>query len=512
VTNASIIFPGGAIVPGSNVRPVIACTALAPPGVLVTSGDPFSPLPSRIVNIGPINLEAFRQGNPLTLRATPTDPEGATLRILWSVRDSSGLGVVDDELVGSGGTVSRVCGKDNPGCNPSRGGIYTVYATVYDNFNLFDECRWNITVFPNTPPTILTIVDDRVIDFGRLDGGGVTPDRRVLGVGAIPPGTGNLCTYVPPLTTVLKTLPTIEGSPVTGPPFFPGSAPHIAPTQYPDGMTCVFAVVADANLDPLCGGFTLPLPLYGRGTVYAAIPVPAAPIPILDSDCLPTGQTVASLLPGGLPIGAMIDTQAKMDAYNATLFNLANAGLLPSPFAANGSLLPATPPFGPGQALPIVFEAPDDPDVPLTTHDCRHSADCATLLPRGGTINVEARVTDGYSAERRDFGLVIFPDVVTVFPSGLTLSVEPNPPDPGPFEGVTVTGCVIPEQAGITIVFSIVGTDGFTRTRSPVTGADGCADFFIPGGAEGVVDVVTVTVPVQPGVLSAITTIVSYTF
>lgn len=554
VTNASIVFPGSAVIPGTNIRPTIACTATVPGGIPLGNGDPTAPgLPSRVVNIGPMNLGLFQTGNPITLSATPTDPEGSALAVFWSVRDpATGLGVVNSQGTGSGGTVTRQCGKDNPQCNFTRGGTYIVYATVYDNLGLFDECRWNITVTPNTPPTIAVIVDDVVIDFGRLDAG-VTPDRRVLGAGTTvfpgtPPGTvgdwgarlqtnpptqpgpfapggalgpggvdiaDNLCVYTgtPLSATFVKTLPDIEGSPNTGAPFFPGATPHIAPVQYPGGMTCVFAVVADANGDALCGGFVLPVPLYGRGTVYTAIGIPpGAPFPVLDAECRPTGVTVGALLPGGLAVGSMIDTQAKMDAYNATLFAAANAGLLPSQFAADGSLLPATPPFGPGQALPILFEAPDDPDPALTTHDCRHRADCATSLPRGGTVQVEARVTDGFSAERREFGLVAFPDVQSVFPSGLTLTVEPIPPDPGPFQGVDARACVIPARAGVTINFSIVGTDGFTKAQSIPTNASGCADFFIPGGAEGVVDTVTVTVPVQPGVLSAVTSVISYAF
>ena len=49
ITNASILFSGRGL--AVNSRPVIGCTATAPPGVPVTG---VGGLPSRIVDIGPI--------------------------------------------------------------------------------------------------------------------------------------------------------------------------------------------------------------------------------------------------------------------------------------------------------------------------------------------------------------------------------------------------------------------------------------------------------------------------
>jgi hypothetical protein len=77
--------------------------------------------------------------------------------------------------------------------------------------------------------------------------------------------------------------------------------------------------------------------------------------------------------------------------------------------------------------------------------------------------------------------------------------------DPGPGEGVTVTATTIPPMAGCIISFSIVGTDGYTNSASPTTDANGSATFYIPGGAEGVVDTVTISVGGQ-------TTTVVYSF
>jgi len=85
------------------------------------------------------------------------------------------------------------------------------------------------------------------------------------------------------------------------------------------------------------------------------------------------------------------------------------------------------------------------------------------------------------------------------------VSATPNPIDPGPGEGVTVTATTIPAVSGCTVSFSISGTDGYSKSESPTTDASGSASFYIPGGAEGVVDTVTISV-------GAHSTTVVYTF
>lgn len=450
--------------------------------------------------------------SPLTLIATATDDVPASpLKVFWTVRDpATGQSTVQGQGATSGVPFTRTDFK------PQRAGTYTVFATIYDGFKLFDECHWNITVVPNNPPSLVVVVDDVVIDFGRLDAapaipGPGQPDRRVIGVGPGAGGNANLCAYLPPdpPTTVLKTLP-IDS---------PNAGEHATPLlQYPPGMTCIFAVISDPDGDLLSsGGFKLPIPIFGEGNLYLAVPIPPlSPAPMLPGSPF-EGQTVGQLVPSGLPVGAAIDNDLKMEAYNATLVALANAGGLPSRFTAAGTLV-AGGGFAPGVvALPVVFEAPDDPDPSLSTHDCRHPTVQNTppcQISRGGTINVEARATDGFSTERTAFGTVIYPDPAIVFPGGFgSLTITPTPPDPGPGVGVTVRACGLPPRAGVTINFSIVGTDGFTKAQSPVTAADGCASFFIPGGTEGVVDVVTVVVPVQAGIPVAIAPApISYTF
>jgi hypothetical protein len=567
LTMASIHFTGRNVIPGSNKRPILQCNASAPAGVPITSGETSGQLPSRLVNVGPIKIDAFRNGEaPITLFGTPVDPEGAQLSIFWTVYDpASGNSWVSTGAVASGGQIA------NQNFRPSRGGTYVVYATAYDDVGLFDQCHWTLTIVPNQPAILRVVVDDFVLDFGRLDAapalpGPGSPDRRVAGVGpdiigsgtspatstAPPPGFpfawpsgfaigargpgglsvfanaagpivfpaqpvpwSNLCGYVDttgdgvPDSTILKLLTPIEGnlSGMDAGTFFASAEPHVRPLQYPDAMTCVYALYSDPDGDGIqSGGFRIPAPLFDRGNLYAAISIPGG-APFL----LPDGSTVASQMPKGLPVGSAIDTQLKLDAYNATLTAAANAGLLSCQFSDNGALIPLGTP-GPCAALPVIFEAPDDPDSALLVHDCRHLTSCPTPIPRGGTIAVEARVTDGYNPEQRQFGVIAYPDVESVLPSGLTLNITPVPADPAPGQSVTVTACVFPPRPNVAIEFAMVGTDGYTHTSTPATGQDGCANFVIPGGAQGVVDVVTVTVDVQPTVVSAVASNVSYTF
>ncbi|MCG3138195.1 MAG: hypothetical protein HJJLKODD_02056 [Phycisphaerae bacterium] len=90
---------------------------------------------------------------------------------------------------------------------------------------------------------------------------------------------------------------------------------------------------------------------------------------------------------------------------------------------------------------------------------------------------------------------------------GLSLSLSASPADPGPSEGVTVTGRVIPATANVEITFSITGTDGYSNTQTSITDETGVATFFIPGGGEGVVDTVSATI-VSTGLMQSFT----YTF
>jgi hypothetical protein len=122
-----------------------------------------------------------------------------------------------------------------------------------------------------------------------------------------------------------------------------------------------------------------------------------------------------------LVAGSILDTYDKIAAYNATLTYLANLGSLPvtAPLLTYAPILPLpiwpAPGRGP-QALPVIWEAPDDPDpVREETHDCvthrfEISYDPLCTIPAGGTTNIEGWVTDTFSPIQRGFATVMFPD------------------------------------------------------------------------------------------------------
>jgi hypothetical protein len=230
----------------------------------------------------------------------------------------------------------------------------------------------------NIKPYLDLVVDDTVIDFGRLDG-----KRRNLGVGSalgiipthpspyVAPGVNlqNLCTYING-GTYLKTLAQL---PVTDP-------NHINPDQYPDGMTCVFAVVADGDSDAFNFQHILPEPMFGRGNIYTAIPIP-----------------------GGVPAGT-IDNYETLNAYNSMVSAYANSGLLSvQPHArsagASGALTlftaPVEPLRNPPQEFPyvIAFSQGGNPNgfsvvAGQTLTESPYPSDPQSLQPSGTIFKV----------------------------------------------------------------------------------------------------------------------------
>jgi len=68
-----------------------------------------------------------------------------------------------------------------------------------------------------------------------------------------------------------------------------------------------------------------------------------------------------------------------------------------------------------------------------------------------------------------------------------------SPADPAPYENVSVTVTVLNSLAGTLVSRSVVGTDGYTQSGTLSTDTNGQIFFTIPGGAKGIVDVVTIT-------------------
>lgn len=75
----------------------------------------------------------------------------------------------------------------------------------------------------------------------------------------------------------------------------------------------------------------------------------------------------------------------------------------------------------------------------------------------------------------------------------VTIGAQNSPADPSAGETVTVTATVVPAVTGCTVAYTVSGTDGYSDSGSPATDSSGQISFTIPGGDEGVNDVVTVT-------------------
>ncbi len=73
------------------------------------------------------------------------------------------------------------------------------------------------------------------------------------------------------------------------------------------------------------------------------------------------------------------------------------------------------------------------------------------------------------------------------------VSGYPTPSQPPAGQQVIVWGSVMPVIADCELHFSIVGTDGYSKSETHTTNAQGQASFSIPGAQAGVIDKVTIT-------------------
>ncbi len=119
------------------------------------------------------------------------------------------------------------------------------------------------------------------------------------------------------------------------------------------------------------------------------------------------------------------------------------------------------------------------------------------MLPAGGinkTIEIDAvKLEDAEWGGSTEVCLYEEPMTASSCTEVQFVSGSPSPSDPGPGEGVTVTATLVPPVADCSISFSIVGTDGYSNSATNTSNASGQATFYIPGGAAGVVDNVTIT-------------------
>lgn len=131
-------------------------------------------------------------------------------------------------------------------------------------------------------------------------------------------------------------------------------------------------------------------------------------------------------------------------------------------------------------------------------------------LPAAG-YNKKIDITPVKLSEAKEGGTSNVCMIDEVMIAGSCNSVEfvtgsPSPSDPAAGQGVTVTGTIIPKVANCSISFSIVGTDGYSNSATNTTNSEGQATFYIPGGAAGVFDKVSISSS------NGKTYVVSYTF
>ncbi len=140
---------------------------------------------------------------------------------------------------------------------------------------------------------------------------------------------------------------------------------------------------------------------------------------------------------------------------------------------------------------------PKDPNLPLSIA-VLSGDDSKQIFPVSpGEYDITV-VGDDYTSEVLDVDLK--PGEGTVIPTDpgnqtsldYVLSVSASPAQPAAYQGVTVTAKVSPATQGLTVRFSIVGTDGYQKQQTSLTDTSGVAVFYIPGGKPGVVDTVTV--------------------
>lgn len=482
--NTTVDFPGKQVVEGSNLRPTLACNAVVPAGVTLANLDPAAAgLPSRVVLVGQMKLEQLPpKGEGINFTAVATDPEGSALSTYWTVTGAQG-GTTAGEQTASGAAI-----EDQYTFETTTAGDYTVYLTVYDQFGLFDECRWILNVQPNNRPEITVVSGRTFVEFGRLD------EERSAGVGPILPAAAPLRPGVAAPVAVpslqsgspavawsgLTLCPTAIAGPFAVVPdantFISAPAPvdALMPAAGADatnrwefpGRTCVWALVADADGDAQSVAWEFPGPIFGSGTFFAATEVPAGFDPAL---------------PDGITLGGFIRTAEQLAAYNAwvsALYNL--AGVPPA----------------------IVWEGWDDP-CPPGSGDVDNP--CPTALSRGGVENIVANTNDGFAqpAETGYAPVAVGPEAFGAECNGVFFisSLTPVPSDPGPGQGVEVTARLSPLAEACVVNMSIVGTDGYSNAQAIPTNKSGESTLFIPGGAENVVDVVTASVclPVLAG-------------
>lgn len=434
MTQASLRFR--ALLDPIDRAPEVTVTADVPAGVELVdaeTGFPAGPT-TKLLRIGPIAASQIATPLDVVLRATATDAEDGpndALELVWTW--SNGTDPVSQVPL-NGATVGR---SFLPPTLPVAAGIYTVHVAAYDSRGQVGVGTFLVDVVQDPIERLELRTDRSVVDYGRRD------VKRTLGCTPVAGVLQGLCDWVDldgnstldqPLYQTLETGPDL-----------------VDPDQDPGSLTCVVALVtpspALAGL-PLEGGFESIGFDHSRGTLYSAFTVTDA----------------------GLQPGSRIPNLAALETYNEHVLDLATQGFL----VADTTLYPGLPPGT--RAIPILYEAPADPDPTNATNDCSEFAACPD--PNPGSVAITFRLATANAHEQRAMTRVAWPDDEGPSPCSLSLVPDPMFPDQG--ETVALRLDTFPKAPKTPVTWAISGTDGFSDQVLVETDLDGRTTYLLP--------------------------------
>lgn len=123
-----------------------------------------------------------------------------------------------------------------------------------------------------------------------------------------------------------------------------------------------------------------------------------------------------------------------------------------------------------------------------------------TIGENGANINLDVAPVD--SATESEVANIVATVTTNDTPAEITgatcsdvvdIRASASPSDPSPGQSVAITATIFPVVEGCTVSYSMVGTDGYTKSGSPTTNSSGQISFTIPGAAADVYDQVTIT-------------------
>lgn len=245
-----------------------------------------------------------------------------------------------------------------------------------------------------------------------------------------------------------------------------------------DRLECLKQLNTKCGADAINWGASA---LFGAGaTAVTGLAIAAAPITI--SVVAATGVSVAVGTVAGIVFSYCTSTAPKAGDFPVCALNTAdapvgqNGGLSTSVYQGTGTLIVNIPGCAPIVVDNVVVGA-NGADVTVTcvSDESSDETDVAQATDDSSQTGFEAQDDGSGTCSNTS-----------------SISVSTDPADPGPGQNVTVFARIFPVASACSVSYSVSGTDGYAASGTLSTDANGSINFFIPGGAEGVVDRVTV--------------------